>query len=71
MSPATVTNWLRTILFLPPESSSVAQGIDHLHMFVIITTMVGSAAVGFMGLYFLVRYRHRGEDLAAGRAPET
>jgi len=71
MSPATITNWLRTILFLPPESSSVAQSIDHLHMFVIITTMIGSAGVGAMALAFVVRYRHRGEDLARGRAPET
>ena len=71
MNPATASNWLRTILFLPPESSSVAAGIDHLHMFVIITTMVGSAGVGLMALLFVLRYRHRGEDLTASRAPET
>ncbi len=71
MTQATITNWLRTILFLPPESSSVAQGIDHLHMFVIITTMIGSSAVGVMALAFLVRYRHRGEDLAKGRPRDT
>jgi len=71
VNPATVTNWLRTMLFLPPESSSVAASIDHLHMFVILTTMIGSAGIGLMALLFILRYRHRGEDLAAGRAPET
>jgi cytochrome c oxidase subunit 2 len=71
MNSATISNWLRTMLFPPPESSSVAQSIDHLHMFVIITTMIGSAFVGLMGLVFVVRYRHRGENLAAGRPPET
>jgi cytochrome c oxidase subunit 2 len=71
MNPASISNWLRTILFLPPESSTVARSIDHLHMFVITTTMIGSAAVGLMGVAFLIRYRHRGEDLAQARPPET
>ena len=53
-----INNWLRTALFLPPQASTVAASIDHLHYFVIITTMVGSAFVGFLAVYFAVKY-HR------------
>jgi cytochrome c oxidase subunit 2 len=71
MSPGTITGWLRTMLFLPAEASTVAQSIDHLHMLVIIITMLGSAAVGLMSVYFVVRYHHRGEDLTQARPPAT
>ena len=38
---------LRTVLFLPDQASDYARDVDHLHFFVILTTMV--AAVGVFG----------------------
>ncbi len=48
---------LRTILFLPRQSSTIAEEIDKLHYFVIIVTMAGALLVTFVGGYFLIRYR--------------
>lgn len=56
--------FMRAILFLPDAASQFADDIDHLHFFVIVTTMFGSAAVGFLALYWLVRYRRRGKPSA-------
>lgn len=50
---------LRTILFLPPQASTIAHEIDGLHYFVILTTMAGAAAITVIGGYFLVRYKRR------------
>jgi cytochrome c oxidase subunit 2 len=55
----TINDWLRTILFLPPQASTVAPAIDHLHYFVIITTMVGATGVALLAMWWLVRYRRR------------
>ncbi len=48
---------LRRVLFLPPQSSSVARSIDGLHYFVIISTMLGAVVVTVVGGWFLLRYR--------------
>lgn len=53
-----MNEFLRRLLFLPPQSSSMAESIDRLHYFVIIATMLGSALVTLVGGWFLVRYRH-------------
>ncbi len=50
---------LRRMLFLPPQSSSVALKIDQLHYAVILTTLLGSLLVGLAAAYFLLRYHHR------------
>jgi cytochrome c oxidase subunit 2 len=50
---------LRRALFLPPQASTVAKQIDGLHFFVIVTTMLGAAAITLAGLIMLVRYRAR------------
>jgi cytochrome c oxidase subunit 2 len=52
-----VNEFLRTILFLPEQRSTLAQDIDWLHYFVILTTMAGSVAVAVITMYFLIRYR--------------
>lgn len=52
-----MNEFLRTILFLPEQRSTLAQEIDWLHYFVILTTMGGSIAVAVITMYFLVRYR--------------
>jgi len=57
--PETVEDWLRTILFLPQQASTVASGIDRLHMVVIITTMLGATGIALMVFYYILRYRRR------------
>src|SRR5512142_331460 len=51
---------MRTILFLPDAGTKFADGIDHLHFFVITVTMIGSAAVFLSALYFIIRYYRTG-----------
>jgi cytochrome c oxidase subunit 2 len=51
----------RRILFLPPQSSTVARQIDFLHYSVISATMAGAVVITLVGLVFTVRYRARGE----------
>jgi cytochrome c oxidase subunit 2 len=56
-----VAQILHALLFLPEQASSIAADIDGLHMF-IFTVMTGLAAiVGLLSLYFIVRYRRRGD----------
>jgi cytochrome c oxidase subunit 2 len=50
---------LRRMLFLPEQASSVAAGLDRLHYFVIITTMIASTACGLGALFLYVRFRRR------------
>lgn len=67
-----MNDFLRKILMLPEQASTVARGVDHLHYFVIISTMLGATAVALAVLYFIVRYRegaHRGGDLPPDTRP--
>ncbi len=52
-----MTDFLRAILFLPPEASTYASSVDWLHYFVIITTFAGTGAVSVVALTFIIRYR--------------
>lgn len=54
-----MNEWMRQLLFLPEQASTIAPEIDALHYFVIGTTMVGATAVAVVTLYFLVKYRER------------
>ena len=51
---------LRRALQLPPQSSSVARGVDALHYTVILTTMAGVTLAAVIAFVFVVRYRRRG-----------
>jgi cytochrome c oxidase subunit 2 len=54
---------MRKILFLPPQSSTMARELDQLHYSVILVTMLGATAVALAAAYFILRYRksaHRG-----------
>ncbi len=53
---------IHRLLFLPPQASTLARAVDHLHYFVIITTMIGSAGVAVTTAWFLARWRRRSED---------
>jgi cytochrome c oxidase subunit 2 len=63
-----MNEFLRRVLFLPPQSSSVAHEIDHLHYFVILVTMAGAALVALVAGYFILRYRHRADRPPAAPA---
>ena len=52
------------MLFLPEQASTFARDVDNLHYFVIITTMVMSAAVGFTALAFFWRFRRKEKNQA-------
>jgi cytochrome c oxidase subunit II len=52
---------LRRMLWLPEQASTFAVSVDHLHYFVIITTMVMSLLVGVTAIFFFFRYRRRTE----------
>jgi cytochrome c oxidase subunit 2 len=54
-----VNELLRRALDLPPQSSSVARGIDALHYTVILTTLAGVTLAAAVAGGFLVRYRRR------------
>lgn len=52
---------MRRLLFLPEQASDHARQVDHLHYFVIITTMIAAAGVFATAIYFFVRYRRRAD----------
>jgi cytochrome c oxidase subunit 2 len=62
-----MNEWLRRILFLPPQGSSVARGIDTLHYVVITTAMLGATLVFAVAIAFLVRFRRRPGDALTPR----
>jgi len=53
---------MRRMLFLPEQASNFSTDVDHLHYFVILTTLVMSFLVGVTALYFFWRYRQRSRD---------
>ena len=56
-----MNEFLRKLLFLPDQASTFARDLDHLHFFVIITTVLMSTGVGLTAIFFFVRYRRRSE----------
>jgi cytochrome c oxidase subunit II len=58
---------MRRLLFLPEQASEHARAVDHLHYFVITTTMIAAAGVFGTALWFFVRYRRRAGDGATPR----
>ena len=52
---------LRRMLFLPEQASDYARSVDHLHYFVILTTLIAAAGVFGVATWFFVRYRRRAE----------
>jgi cytochrome c oxidase subunit 2 len=56
-----VNEFLRRLLFLPRQASSMAREIDHLHYFVIGVTLAGATLVALVAAYFVLRYHRRPE----------
>jgi cytochrome c oxidase subunit 2 len=57
-----MNDFLRRLLYLPEQASSVAGEIDTLHFFVIGITMVGATGVFIAAIWWSVRYRARTLD---------
>lgn len=51
---------LRRMLFLPEQGSTLATRVDHMHYFIVLTTLFVGTGIGLTGFVFLVRYRRRG-----------
>jgi cytochrome c oxidase subunit II len=58
-----VNDLLRQLLALPPQASTFAADVDHLHYFVIIVTMIGACATAFVALLFIARHRRTKDEL--------
>jgi cytochrome c oxidase subunit II len=52
-----LNDFLRRILMLPEQASTVARDVDTLHYVVIVTTMTGAAGVTLAAAWFVIRYR--------------
>jgi cytochrome c oxidase subunit 2 len=64
-----MNEFMRQILFLPLQRSTVARDIDTLHYFVISVTMAGSLLVFLSATALVVKYRRRGDDDARRARP--
>jgi cytochrome c oxidase subunit 2 len=53
---------LRRILFLPAQGTTLAADIDHLHYFVILTTMAGATLITILGGLLVFKYRRPSVD---------
>jgi cytochrome c oxidase subunit 2 len=54
-----MNEFLRRVLFLPPQASTLAREIDYLHYAVISVTMAGATLVAAAAAYFILRYHRR------------
>lgn len=61
----------RALLGLPPGASTVSDGIDGLHLFVISVTMLVSTLVFAFAAWFTIRYRRRDQDQLTERLAAT
>lgn len=53
----------RWLLNLPPQASTAAGPVDHLHYFVVGVTMLGAFGVFGVAFLFMIRFRRRGDTL--------
>jgi cytochrome c oxidase subunit 2 len=62
-----VNEFMRELLFLPPQASTYATRVDGLHYFVITVTMLASLLIGGTAIYFMFRYQRRRWDQTTPR----
>ena len=67
-----MNEFLRRVLFLPRQASSMSREIDYLHYSVILVTMAGAALVALAAGYFMLRYRRRpGQPRVVAASPSS
>lgn len=54
-----MSDLLRSLLFLPQAGSTLADRVDGIHFFIVITTFIVAVCIGLTGFVFLVRFRRR------------
>jgi cytochrome c oxidase subunit 2 len=59
----------RRLTWLPRAASTMAEGIDELHLFVIGVTLLGVAVLTLIMLYLVVRYRRRPTPMGEESTP--
>ena len=62
---------LRRLLDLPEQASQHARDVDGLHYFIVLTTLLVGLAIFATTIWFLVRYRRRGEGEATPEVQPT
>jgi cytochrome c oxidase subunit 2 len=58
-----MNEFMRQLLALPPQASTLAPAVDYLHYFVIGVTMLGAVLTFLVALIFVVRYRRKRDEL--------
>jgi cytochrome c oxidase subunit 2 len=53
---------MRRLLFLPDQASDYARRVDHLHFFIITTTMLAATGVFLTAIFFFLRWRRRSDS---------
>jgi cytochrome c oxidase subunit 2 len=66
-----VNEFLRRMLFLPRQASTLARELDHLHYFVIGVTLAGASLVALAAGYFILKYHRRPEQGPLVPNPES
>lgn len=56
-----MNEFFRRLLFLPEQASAMSVGVDHLHYFVAMATLLMSVGVGTTALLFVVLYRRKSQ----------
>jgi cytochrome c oxidase subunit 2 len=57
-----MNEFMRRVLFLPRQASTLARELDYLHYFVISVTLAGATLVALAAAYFVLRYHRRPEQ---------
>jgi cytochrome c oxidase subunit 2 len=64
-----MNSWLRRMLGLPEQASTIAKSMDYLHYSVILTSILGALGVGLLALYY--SWRYRADRNTPPRPPDT
>ncbi len=65
--PEALSRFMRGLLFLPPEASTLADNVDTLHFYEFITMWGLAAIVMAAAIWFAIRYRRRSDDAPTPR----
>lgn len=66
-----MNDFVRRLLYLPEQASTVSMEIDQLHYFVIGITMLGATVVAVVAVWWSVKYRATAENVTTQRVQAT